>query len=36
MVPGTIRLNDYGVTIGRRESRGEGQANCFYPIGRRG
>ena len=36
MVSGIIRLNDYGVSIGRGESRGEGQADWFYPIGRRG
>ena len=36
MVSGILRLNDYGVMIGRRESPGEGQADWFYPIGRRG
>ena len=36
MVSGIIRLNDYGVLIGRGESRGEGQADWFYPIQQRG
>ena len=36
MVSWITRLNDYGVLIGRGESRGEGQANGCYPIGRRG
>ena len=36
MVSGIIRLNDYGVLIGRGESHGEGKADWFYPIGRRG
>ena len=29
VVSGIIRLNDYGVLIGRGESRGEGQADWF-------
>ena len=36
VVSGIIRLNDYGVLIGRGEARGEGQADWFYTIGRRG
>ena len=36
MVSGIIRLNDYGVLIGRGESRGEGQGDWCYPIGRKG
>ena len=36
MVSGIIRLNDYGVLIGRGESRGEGQIVWFYLTGRRG
>ena len=36
MISGIIRLNDFGVLIGRGESRGEGQAYWFHPIERRG
>ena len=36
MVSGIIGLNDYGVLIGRGESRGEVQMDWFYRIGRRG
>ena len=36
MVSGIVRLNDYGVLIGRRDSRGEGQADWCYPMRRRG
>ena len=36
VVSGIIHLNDYGVLIGRGESRGEGQADWFYTIARRG
>ena len=36
VVAGIIRLNDYGVLIGRGESRGEGQADWFYSFGRKG
>ena len=36
MVSGIIRLNDSGVLIGRGESRGEGQGDWCYPIGRKG
>ena len=35
VVSGIIRLNDYGVLIGRGESRGDGQTDWFYLIGRR-
>ena len=36
MVSGIIGLNDYGVLIGRGESRCEGQADWFYLIRWRG
>ena len=36
MVSVITHLNDYGVLIGRGESRGEGQVDWFYLIGRRG
>ena len=36
MVSGIIGLNDYGVLIGRGESRSEGQADWFYLIRWRG
>ena len=36
MVSGIIRLNGYGVLIGRGESRGEGQGDWCYLIGRKG
>ena len=36
VISGIIRLNDYGVLIGRGKSCGEGQVDWFYSIGRRG